>query len=54
MNRKHTVLDYLNIVDKLRSIKPDIALSSDFIVGFPDEKDQDFEETMKFIEKVNL
>ena len=54
MNRKHTVLDYLNIVDKLRSIKPDIALSSDFIVGFPDEKDQDFEETMKFIEKVEF
>ena len=54
MNRKHTVLDYLNIVDKLRSIKPDIALSSDFIVGFPDENDQDFEETMKFIEKVEF
>ena len=54
MNRKHTVLDYLNIVDKLRSIKPDIALSSDFIVGFPDENDQDFEETMKFIEKVKF
>ena len=54
MNRKHTVLDYLNIVDKLRSIKSDIALSSDFIVGFPDENDQDFEETMKFIEKVEF
>ncbi|MDC2979235.1 tRNA (N6-isopentenyl adenosine(37)-C2)-methylthiotransferase MiaB [Pelagibacteraceae bacterium] len=54
MNRKHTVLDYLNIVDKLRSIKPDIALSSDFIVGFPDENDQDFEETMKFIDKVEF
>ncbi len=54
MNRKHSVLDYLNIVDKLRSIKPDIALSSDFIVGFPDENDQDFEDTMKFIEKVEF
>ena len=54
MNRKHTVSDYLKIVDKIRTIRPDIAISSDFIVGFPDESDKDFEKTMKFIEKVNF
>ena len=51
INRKHTVKDYLKIIDKIRKIKPDIAISSDFIVGFPDESDNDFDETMKFIEK---
>ena len=54
MNRKHTVKDYLNIVDKIRSVRPDIAMSSDFIVGFPDETDKDFESTMKFIEQVKF
>ncbi len=54
MNRKHTVDQYLRIVDKIRNVKPDIAMSSDFIVGFPDESDQDFENTMKFIEKVKF
>ncbi len=54
MNRKHTVDDYLKIVDKIRDVRPDIAMSSDFIVGFPDETDKDFENTMKFIEKVGF
>ena len=54
MNRKHTVDDYLTIVEKIRNVRPDIALSSDFIVGFPEETDKDFEDTMKFIEKVNF
>ncbi len=54
MNRKHTVEDYLRIVEKIRNVRPDIALSSDFIVGFPEETDKDFEDTMKFIEKVNF
>ncbi len=54
MNRKHTVADYLRIVEKIRNVRPDIALSSDFIVGFPEETDKDFEDTMKFIEKVNF
>ena len=52
MNRKHTVDDYLKIVEKIRNVRPDIALSSDFIVGFPEDKD--FEDTMKLIEKVNF
>ena len=54
MNRKHTVDDYLNIVEKIRNVRPDIALSSDFIVGFPEETDKDFEDTMKLIQKVNF
>ena len=54
MNRKHTVEDYLKIVDKIRNVRPDIAMSSDFIVGYPDETDKDFENTMKFIEKVKF
>ncbi len=54
MNRKHTVDDYLKIVDKIRNVRPDIAMSSDFIVGFPGETDKDFENTMKFIEKVKF
>ena len=42
MNRKHRVKEYLKIVDKLKAYRPDIALSSDFIVGFPGETDKDF------------
>jgi len=54
MNRKHTVDSYKKIVDKLRNERPDIALSSDFIVGYPNETDRDFEETMKFIDNVEF
>ena len=54
MNRKHTVKQYLNVIEKLKSCRPDIALSSDFIVGFPGETDKDFEKTMKFIEHVEF
>ncbi len=54
MNRKHTVKHYLNIVEKLKSYRSDIALSSDFIVGFPGEEDEDFDETMKLIDKVKF
>ena len=54
MNRKHTVDSYKKIVDKLRNERPDIALSSDFIVGYPNETDKDFEDTMKFIDDVEF
>ena len=54
MNRKHTVKQYLDVVEKLKSSRPDIALSSDFIVGFPGETDKDFEETMSFVEEVKF
>jgi tRNA-2-methylthio-N6-dimethylallyladenosine synthase len=49
MNRGHTAADYLNIVDKLRAARPDIALSGDFIVGFPGERDVDFEATLRLV-----
>ncbi len=49
MNRRHTAEDYLVIVEKLRAARPDIALSSDFIVGFPGESEKDFEDTLALI-----
>ena len=49
MNRKHTVDFYRKIVDKLREERSDIALSSDFIVGYPNETDKDFEETISIL-----
>ncbi len=52
MNRKHNVDFYRRIVEKLRNEKPDIALSSDFIVGYPGESDKDFNDTMKFVNEV--
>ena len=54
MNRKHSVDSYKKIVNKLRNERPDIALSSDFIVGYPNETDRDFEETMKFVDDVEF
>jgi tRNA-2-methylthio-N6-dimethylallyladenosine synthase len=54
MNRQHTREDYLMIIEKLRRARPDIALSSDFIVGFPGETDADFKDTMKLIAEVGF
>ncbi len=53
MNRQHTAKDYLTLVDKIRKARPDIALSSDFIVGFPGETARDFDATLKLIGDVN-
>ncbi|MGQ2904714.1 MAG: tRNA (N6-isopentenyl adenosine(37)-C2)-methylthiotransferase MiaB [Neoaquamicrobium sediminum] len=52
MNRKHTGADYLRLVDRIRAARPDIAMSGDFIVGFPGETDEDFEDTMRIIRDV--
>ena len=52
MKRGYTALEYKSIVRKLRAARPDISLSSDFIVGFPGETDEDFEKTMKLIDEV--
>ncbi len=54
MNRKHTVEKYYEIVAQIKEYKPDIALSSDFIVGFPGETSKDFDQTMEFIEKIKF
>lgn len=52
MNRKHTCDDYLRIIDKMRNLRPEIAFTSDFIIGFPGETDKDFEDTLKLVERV--
>ncbi|MCI5059459.1 MAG: tRNA (N6-isopentenyl adenosine(37)-C2)-methylthiotransferase MiaB [Alphaproteobacteria bacterium] len=52
MNRKHTADDYRRIVEDLRKARPDLVFSSDFIVGFPGETDQDHEDTMQLIRDV--
>jgi tRNA-2-methylthio-N6-dimethylallyladenosine synthase len=53
MNRKHTADAYLRLIERIRAARPDILLSSDFIVGFPGETDQDFEDTLALIRTVN-
>ena len=52
MNRQHTADEYRRIVDRIRVARSDIALSSDFIVGFPGESDKDFEDTMTLIREI--
>lgn len=52
MNRAHTVDGYLRLLDRVRAARPDIALSGDFIVGFPGETDAEFEETLRLVEAV--
>jgi tRNA-2-methylthio-N6-dimethylallyladenosine synthase len=52
MNRKHTAADYLRLVERLRAARPDLALSCDFIVGFPGETDADFEDTLSLVQAV--
>ena len=52
MNRQHSVKDYVAIIDRLRAKRPDIALSSDFIVGHPGETEEDFEATLSLIKAV--
>jgi tRNA-2-methylthio-N6-dimethylallyladenosine synthase len=54
MNRRHTGGEYLRIVDKIRWARPDIALSSDFIVGFPSEKEADFESTICLVAEIGF
>jgi len=54
MKRGHTVLEYKHRIRKLRELRPDISLSSDFIVGFPGETEADFEQTMDLIRELNF
>ncbi len=54
MKRKHTVVEYKSIIRKIRSIRPDIHLSSDFIVGYPGESDYEFQKTLDFISELNF
>lgn len=54
MKRTHTALEYKSIIRKLRKVRPEIQISSDFIVGFPGETTDDFEDTMKLIADINF
>jgi tRNA-2-methylthio-N6-dimethylallyladenosine synthase len=54
MNRQHTVADYLRLVERLRRARPDLALSSDFIVGHPGETEADFKATLALIREVTF
>ncbi|ABD05301.1 tRNA-i(6)A37 thiotransferase enzyme MiaB [Rhodopseudomonas palustris HaA2] len=52
MNRKHTAADYRRVIDRFRAVRPEIAFSSDFIVGFPGETDADFEATLALVTQI--
>ena len=54
MNRKHTIEEYLIIYEKLKKINSNIEFSSDFIIGYPEESDDDFKYTMELIEKIRF
>jgi tRNA-2-methylthio-N6-dimethylallyladenosine synthase len=54
MKRNYTVLEYKSIIRRLREARPDISISTDFIVGFPGETEQDFEQTMRLVEDVKF
>ncbi|WP_273791938.1 tRNA (N6-isopentenyl adenosine(37)-C2)-methylthiotransferase MiaB [Brucella anthropi] len=53
MNRRHKADEYVRLIERIREVRPDMALSGDFIVGFPGETDQDFEDTMQLVRAVN-
>jgi tRNA-2-methylthio-N6-dimethylallyladenosine synthase len=52
MNRRHRADEYLRLIERVRAARPDIAISGDFIVGFPGETDQDFEDTLQLVETI--
>lgn len=54
MNRKHTGDEYRRLIERVRQARPDIALSSDFIVGFPGETDADFEDTIRLVDEIGF
>ncbi len=54
MKRKHCILEYKNVIKKIRDLRPNISLTSDFIVGYPNETDYDFEQTMNLINELEF
>jgi len=54
MNRRHTRAEYLEVIARLRTARPDIALTSDFIVGFPGETEEDFSDTLRIVDEVGF
>jgi len=53
MNRKHSAESYIRLIERIRAVRPDLMLSGDFIVGFPGETEQDFQDTLALVETVN-
>ena len=54
MNRKHTIEEYLNVCKKLKNINPNIEFSSDFIIGYPQEEEEDFQDTLRLIKNIKF
>ena len=54
MNRKHSVAEYKNIISKIRKLKPDICISSDFIVGYPSETERDFQQSLDLVNEIQF
>ena len=54
MNRKHSIEEYLNVIHQLKKVKSNIQFSSDFIIGYPGETNEDFKQTLKLINKVKF
>ena len=54
MNRKHSIKEYIEICEKLKEINPNLEFSSDFIIGYPGENDQDFKNTLELVEKIKF
>ena len=54
MNRKHTAESYIRLIERIRAARPDLALSGDFIVGFPGETEEDFQATLNLVEESRL
>ena len=54
MNRKHKVEDYLDVYYKIKKLNSEVEFSSDFIIGYPGEKEEDFKNTLNLIEKINF
>ena len=54
MRRRYTVEKYLDLIDRIKSVRPDMSFSSDFIVGFPDESEEDFQATMDIVNEVGF
>src|SRR3546814_11589552 len=54
MNRGHSADEYRDVIARLRAVRPDLALSSDFITGFPGESDRDFEATLQLVSDVGF
>ena len=54
MKRKHTALEYKNMIKKVRNVRPDISITSDFIIGYPGESNECFEETLDLIKQIGF